>query len=135
MEATTRATAGREVMEAFVSAEESGDLEAMQRLVHEDVVMEWPQSGERFTGRDNALAAIIATEVRPEIAGAPRIVGEGDVWILSMPLRYGVDLYHYAGVFELADGRIRRSTEYFGAPFAAQEARAQFADKTAPPIG
>jgi SnoaL-like domain len=128
MEATTRTDAGREIMEAFVAAQERGDLEAMQRLVHEDVVMEWPQSGERFTGRDNALGAITATDVKPEMAGDPRILGDGDVWVLAMPLRYGADLFHYVGVFGLADGRIRRSTEYFGAPFPAQEERARFTD-------
>ncbi len=34
-----------------------GNLEAAMALVHEDYVMEWPQSGERFRGRDNALGA------------------------------------------------------------------------------
>jgi ketosteroid isomerase-like protein len=135
METTTPTDAGRHIMEAFVAAEESGDLEALKLLVHDDVVMEWPQSGERFTGRDNALAAITATEVKPELAGEPRIVGCGDVWILAMPLRYGADLYHYVGVFELADGRIRRSTEYFAAPFPAQEGRARYADGRADATG
>jgi hypothetical protein len=89
--------------------------------------MTWPQSGERFIGRDNALGALLATEEKPEFAGEPRIIGEGSSWVLTMPLRYGADIYHYAGIFELEDGVIRRSTEFFGAPFPAQPARAQFA--------
>ena len=32
-----------------------GNLEVAMAPVHEDYVMEWPQSGERFRGRDNAL--------------------------------------------------------------------------------
>jgi hypothetical protein len=45
-----------------------------------------------------------------------------------MPLRYGDEIHHYIGVFEIDGGRIRRTTEYFGAPFPAQEFRAKFAE-------
>ncbi len=113
----------------FLEAAESGDLEAAAAVVHDDVVVEWPQSGERFKGRDNALAAMRATEVKPQPAGEPRMLGAGDVWVLMMPLRYGEELYHYVGVYELDGGKIRHSTEYFGAPFPAPEARAQYADR------
>ena len=131
MESTTRSTTGREVIERFLAAMEERDEDALKALVHEDVVMTWPQSGERFTGRDNALAAMAATEEKPELAGEPRIVGDGDVWVMTMPLRYGSDIYQYVGVHELDNGRVRRSTEYFGAPFPASEARARFADRAA----
>jgi hypothetical protein len=50
-----------------------------------------------------------------------------------LPLRYGSDPYHYVGIFELDDGRLRRVTEYFGAPFPAQAARAPFADRSPAP--
>jgi len=48
---------------------------------------------------------------------------------MMMPLRYGEDVYHYVGVFELEGDKIRRTTEYFGAPFPAQEGRAKFAER------
>jgi hypothetical protein len=124
-------TTGREALEGFLAAAERRDLAAVARYVHQDVVMEWPQSGERFTGRENAIGAVGATEEKPVLAGEPRIVGEGDTWVLTMPLRYGTETYHYVGVFELEDGLIRHSTEYFGAPFPPQETRARYAD--APP--
>lgn len=130
METTTRALDGREVLERFFAAEAAGDMEGMRRHVHADVVMEWPQSGERFTGIENAVGAITATEVKPEVAGEPRIVGAGGHWVMMLPLRYGDDDdYHYVGVYEIEDGRIRRSTEYFSAPFPAQEGRSRFADR------
>lgn len=115
-------------IEQFWSAAERGDLEAAARLVHPDVVMEWPQSGERFTGRDNALAAMAATEEKPQIAGEPRLLGSGDVWVAMVPLRYGEETFHYVGVFQLRDGLVAHATEYFGAPFPAPEARAPYAD-------
>jgi ketosteroid isomerase-like protein len=126
---TTTTLAGDEVLARFFEAAEAADLERMRALVHEDVTMEWPQSGERFRGVDNAAGALAATEVKPEVAGEPRIAGEGRHWTLRMPLRYGDDVYHYVGVFEIEGGRIARSTEYFGAPFPAQEGRARFAER------
>lgn len=126
MESVT--ASGRDVIEQFFGAAEGGDLAAAAKWIHPDVVMEWPQSGEHFTGRDNALGAVGAAETKPEFAGEPRIVGDGDVWTVMVPLHYGAEIAHYVGVFELGDGMIRRTTEYFGAPFPAQEARARFAD-------
>jgi hypothetical protein len=125
---TTAASAGREVLEQFLAAAERRDMDAVRARIHADVVMEWPQSGERFTGRENAIGAVSAADEPPEFAGEPRILGEGDSWVVMMPLRYGTDTYHYVGVFELDGGLIRHSTEYFGAPFPPQEARARFAD-------
>jgi limonene-1,2-epoxide hydrolase len=132
MEATTRAS-GREILERFLAAAERHDFDAARAYLHPDVVMEWPQSGERFTGVDNAIGAVAATEEKPEIMGEPRLMGEGSLWVLTMPLRYGPDIAHYVGVFELEEGRIHRSTEYFGTPFPAAESRAPFADTATSP--
>ena len=122
------AESGEEVLGRFLGAVEKGDLEAIASFAHEDIEMTWPQSGERFKGRQNALGALTATEVNGEPAGEPRIQGAGNHWVMMMPLRYGEDVYHYVGVFELEGDKIRRTTEYFGAPFPAQEGRAKFAE-------
>jgi ketosteroid isomerase-like protein len=122
-------TSNEEVIARFVGAVESGDLETAAELAHDDIEMYWPQSGERFRGKENALKAMRATEVKPEPAGEPRVVGAGDVFAMTMPLRYGEEVWHYVGVFELEDGRIRRTTEFFGAPFPASEARAPYAER------
>ena len=127
MQPTTTTTGGREILERFLAATERRDYAAMAELAHPDITMSWPQSGERFIGRDNALGALLATEEKPEFAGEPRIVGDGSTWVLTLPLRYGADIYHYAGIFELEAGLVRRTTEFFGAPFPAQAARAPFA--------
>lgn len=129
MDTQVEISSGRQVLERILDATERNDIDALRPLMHDDIVGQWPQSGERFSGPDNAIGAMTATEVKPEVAGEPRIVGSGDVWVLMLPLRYGEETYHYAGVFELDGGRLRRVTEYFGAPFPAQAARARFADR------
>lgn len=129
MNTTTETASGREILERIIDATERRDPEALRPLMHPEIVGEWPQSGERFRGPDNAVGAMTATETKPEVAGEPRIIGSGDLWVMMLPLRYGTDPYHYVGVFELDGGRLRHVTEYFGAPFPAQEARAKFADR------
>ena len=122
-------SANRDIVERFFAASERGDLAALTELVDDQMVMEWPQSGERFRGRDNVLAAMSAVEVKPQFAGSPRLVGSGQLWVLMVPLRYGDDVLQYVAIVELESGRIRRATGYWGAPFPAQAARAAFVDR------
>ncbi|HEX7067607.1 MAG TPA: hypothetical protein VF295_05345 [Candidatus Limnocylindria bacterium] len=129
MNTTIETTNGRELLERIIDATERRDPGALRPLMHPEIVGEWPQSGERFRGPDNAVGAMTATGTKPEVAGEPRIIGSGDLWVMMLPLRYGTDPYHYVGVFELDGGRLRHVTEYFSAPFPAQEARAKFADR------
>ena len=120
--------ANRALIEAFFAASERGDGAAAAALMHDDMVMTWPQSGEQFTGRENVLGAMGAVEVKPQFAGMPRLVGSGPVWVLMAPLRYGDEVLDYVAVMEIEDGKIRRGTGYWGAPFPPQEARARFRD-------
>lgn len=122
-------SASRDIVERFFAASERGDLAALTELVDDQMVMEWPQSGERFRGRDNVLAAMSAVEVKPQFAGSPRLVGSGQLWVLMVPLRYGDDVLQYVAIVELEGSRIRRATGYWGAPFPAQAARAVFVDR------
>jgi len=121
--------ANRDLVERFFAASERGDASALAAMIDDDMVMEWPQSGERFRGRENVLGAMGAVEVKPQFAGSPRLIGSGQTWVLMVPLRYGEDVLEYVAVLELAEGRIRRATGYWGAPFPAQDARAAFLDR------
>lgn len=128
MELTTDDPNGELVLR-FMAGTASGAFDAVAELVHDDFVMEWPQSGERFTGRDNAFGAMRAQREKPEVAGEPRLVGSGDTWVLMLPLRYREGVLHYVAVLEVDSGRIRRATGHWAAPFPAQEYRARFADR------
>jgi ketosteroid isomerase-like protein len=119
----------RDLVERFFAASERGDLTALTTMVDDQMVMIWPQSGERFRGRENVLAAMAAVEVKPQFAGSPRLIGSGHVWVLMVPLRYGEDVLDYVAILELENGRIRQATGYWGASFPAQDARAPFVDR------
>src|SRR5580765_6023169 len=96
-----RDQSNRDVVERYFAASERGDAQLVATLVDDEMVMEWPQSGERFVGRANVLAAMGAVEVKPEFAGQPRLIGSGHVWILMVPLRYGEDVLDYVAILEL----------------------------------
>jgi hypothetical protein len=123
---TTATINGAAVIQRLLELTDAGDVAGLRAVVHDDLEAFWPQSGERLIGPENAIAAQMANEVKPVPAGEPRIVGEGNTWVMMLPLRYGEDVYHYVGVFELRDSLIHRTTEYFGAPFPPQASRAAY---------
>jgi ketosteroid isomerase-like protein len=121
--------AGR-LAQALWEAIGAGDWEQVAGYVHEDFVQEWPQSGERIVGRDNAIAIN-----RHFPGGLPtmrfrRTVAAGPLAVLQVELTY-VDGSRYLGVsvIELRDGKIARETDYFAQPFPAPQWRAQWVEK------
>lgn len=120
------APSGPERLMALLESIEHEDWERVAESVVDDFEMRWPQSGEHFRGRDDALAALRAQDDKPTPAGEPMIIGSGEVWVLMMPLAYSHETVHYVGVFELEGDKLRRSTEYFAAPFAPKEQRAAY---------
>jgi hypothetical protein len=54
-------SANRELMERYWAAAEANDVEAMHDLRHEALVVDFPQTGERLSGRDVVRAFEEAT--------------------------------------------------------------------------
>jgi SnoaL-like domain len=121
--------AGR-LAQALWEAMGAENWEAVAGYVHEDFVQEWPQSGERIVGRDNAIAIN-----RHFPGGLPRMkfrrtVAAGPLAVLQVELAYA-DGSRYLGVsvIELREGKIARETDYFAQPFPAPQWRAQWVEK------
>jgi len=99
-------------------------------LLHDDFVQEWPQSGERIVGRDDALA------VNREFPGGPprmtvrRALSAGELGVMETELAYA-DGSRFRGVsiVEVREGRIVRETDYFGEPFPAPQWRARWVQR------
>lgn len=130
----------RAALEEFTKALTSGDIAAMGGLVEafaiDDVVEEWPQSGERIRGRDaiRRLAESYegATGTRPKFSFR-RIVGDGDVHVVEGTIDYGDGTpVSYVGIAEFRDGRLIRVTEYFANPFEAPAWRKDLVERMEP---
>ena len=64
------------------------DQDITHEIYHDDAVLEFPQSGERFEGVENfrEWRRVYPTELAFETR---RVRGEGDLWIVENSIRYG----------------------------------------------
>jgi hypothetical protein len=110
----------------------SVDSAARHQLYHDDAVLEFPQSGERFEGvasfrewRDDYPQGV---EFRPI-----RIIGSGPLWVAELSVSYddgsrmlGVSVLEFDGL------KVRRERIYGGEPWEAPEWRAKWRAPTEP---
>jgi ketosteroid isomerase-like protein len=133
------------------------DYDQLDELYTEDVVDEYPQSGEVVRGRANRRAIMearpgVGSERGPDLSSvrgqgtvehrvvAPlftvvRVQGRGDAGTTTLRTRYADGTWWWIViVYELRDGRIATSASYFAPEFQPAEWRAAFVERdTAPP--
>jgi ketosteroid isomerase-like protein len=105
------------------------DLERAHGFYHDDVVVEFPQSGERILGKRNIyeLRAHYPAKVTFKIL---RVRGEGNLWITELVITYdGGRPVHAVGVMEFRDGKIAHETHYYADPFEPPEWRSQWVER------
>jgi len=102
---------------------------------HQDYVMEMPQSGERFRGRENMRAFQEAYPTSPSSIRLRRVlvkrvlVKEG-LWVVEGVADYGGgQVLNVVLILELRDGKMWRDRWYFAEPFEAPEWRAQWVER------
>jgi ketosteroid isomerase-like protein len=116
-------TTNRTTIEALVAALNAGDLGALDRVFIDDIVMEWPQSGERIVGGANRREVYSRFPALPHVTPR-RMTGNGDLWAVEASLDYGDgDPYQCVFIFEMREGLIAKETGYWSKPFPAPEWR------------
>ena len=118
----------RDVIERFEVAFEKRDPDAIAELMHDDYVREFPQSGEKIRGKQDARSVL---ENFP--GGLPNLldhsyVVSGDLGVMKMTLEYGGNRVYACEVIDFQAGKIKRVRAYFGEPFEAPEWRAQWVE-------
>jgi ketosteroid isomerase-like protein len=89
------------------------DWERMAELLHPDVVVEWPATGERFVGRANIVAA---NAEYPEgwSINVLRVVGDGDCVVSEVEVPHeGLGVFRAASFWTVRDGLITSGREYW----------------------
>lgn len=119
----------------------SGDVQELTsrlpELASEDLVQEWPQSGERIRGRANVVAVNDhyegATGTSPKLT-LRRLTKPGQTWVAEGTIDYGDGVpVSLVSILEAGpDGRIVRQTDYFANPFDAPEWRKQWVERMEP---
>jgi ketosteroid isomerase-like protein len=127
----------RKVVEQFIQAMATNDWEAQERLLTDDFVEEYPQSGERIVGKANRRGIIEnypgGEPSDPNASGPapkpPVISGAGDQFTATGRVRYpNGETWHIVSLIELRDGKIVRMTDFFAAPFEAPAWRARYVE-------
>jgi len=78
----------RAAIDALVAAINARNLGALDKVFTEDIIMEWPQSGERIRGGSNRREIYSRFPSLPTVTPR-RTTGAGDVWVLEANLDYG----------------------------------------------
>jgi SnoaL-like domain len=115
--------AAREVMEQYLF---EPDPDVAHEVYHEDAVLEFPQSGERFEGVDNfkEWRKQYPAEVEFELR---RFRGGDDVWAAEVRARYDGGPWNYGvSILEFRGNRVAHEAIYYCEPFDAPEWRAEW---------
>ena len=117
-------------MEAFWATMQTNDFQSASDYLHDDYILDWPQSGERVRGRENFVAI---NEHYPAhgrwkftilriIAEADQVVSEVEVTdsvIVGLAITFSI----------IRDGKILRQTEFWPDSFEPATWRAQWVEK------
>jgi hypothetical protein len=95
-----------------------------------DVVLEYPQSGERIRGRRNIQASRSAQPNQKRFT-VRRILGASDLWVTEFILTYDGQPSYTVSIMEFEGGKVARETQYFGDPFEPGPSRTQWVERMA----
>jgi ketosteroid isomerase-like protein len=108
---------------------EARDWDAVAEQLHPDVVVVWPNTEERYRGRDDYLGMQHAYPEGWHIE-VLRIVDAGDTVVSEVRVEQDGKRFFAVSFFELAGGQIVRAVEYWsaGEPEPAPEWRQRWAE-------
>jgi ketosteroid isomerase-like protein len=116
----------RAMLEEHFALSRKGDAEGAHAIYHEDAVLEFPQSGERFEGVESfrEWRSEYPAETKFEIG---EVRGGDDVWVMELTVTYDGGPTNYGvSIHEFREGKIARETIYVAEGFEAPEWRAKW---------
>jgi hypothetical protein len=103
-----------------------GDQDLSHEIYHDDAILEFPQSGERFEGVANfkewrrQYPAVVTLEMR-------NLRGQGDLWVVEGAISYDGGRWEPAvNILEFRGDKVARETIYVTETWDAPEWRAQW---------
>ena len=123
----------RAALERHWEATVALDLDRAHDIYHDDLIVEFPQSGERILGEHNLyqLRAHYPIKVTFKIL---RIRGEGNLWITELIITYDGRPVNEVTIMEFRDGKVAHETHYYGDPFEPPEWRSQWVEIIKEPL-
>ena len=120
----------KKVVEEFWAAMQTNDFKAAGEFLHDDYVLEWPQSGERIRGRAN----FVSVNERYPAHGRweftiQHILAEGNEVVSDVSVTDGVFTGRAITFSRVRAGRILHQTEFWPDPFEPAAWRAEWVEK------
>ncbi|MGH9821984.1 MAG: nuclear transport factor 2 family protein [Blastocatellia bacterium] len=106
-----------------------GAQDAEYDIYHDNVIVDYPQSGERIHGKHNIQALRSHHPAKPSGFEVRRMLGNGDLWITEYVITYDNRSAYTVSIMEFNGDKVSHETQYFADPFAAPEWRAQWVEQ------
>jgi hypothetical protein len=109
-------------------ASEDGDGDAEHDIYAPSAILDYPQSGERFRGRETIQAQRGSHPAERRFA-VRRISGHADLWVSECVITYDGSPTYSVSIMEFENEHVVHETQYFADPFDAAPGRACFAER------
>jgi hypothetical protein len=110
------------------AASASGDQETEHDIYAENVICDYPQSGERIRGRANLRAQRSAHPAHPSGFAVRRITGQGTLWVSECVITYDGKPSDSVSIMEFEGDKVVHETQYFAEPFAPAAWRSKWVE-------
>ncbi|XHR95679.1 hypothetical protein ACFJIV_02945 [Mucilaginibacter sp. UC70_90] len=115
-------------LNAHWQASAAGDINAEHDIYDDDVICDYPQSGERIFGRINLQALRGHHPGKPSGFRVRRILGKGDTWVTEYTINYQEQRAYTVSIMEFREDKVIHETQYFADPFEAPAWRSQWVE-------
>jgi hypothetical protein len=107
---------------------DADDQDQIHEIYHDDLVLEFPQSGERIVSRAHVKAMREAYPAKLTFA-IQRMRHSGDLWVTELVLTYnGGPPVHAVNIMEFRGAKVAHETIYFGDPWEPPAWRAPWVE-------
>lgn len=110
-------------------ASAAGNQDVEHEIYDENVICDYPQSGERIHGKRNLQNLRSHHPGHPSDFSIRRLFGSGNLWITEYTIGYEGRSYCTVSIMEFENGKVMHETQYFAEPFDAPAWRAQWVEQ------
>ncbi|MBB3399363.1 MULTISPECIES: nuclear transport factor 2 family protein [unclassified Rhizobium] len=118
----------RVALEQHWAASDAGNFEREHEIYHADALLNYPQSGERISGRRSIQESRFVQPNHKQF-DVRRIVGDGNLWVTEFLLTYDGKPTYAVSIMEFRDGLVAHETQYFADRFEPAPSRAHLVDR------
>lgn len=116
-------------LNAHWEASAAGDINAEHEIYDNEVICDYPQSGERILGRNNLQALRSHHPDKPSGFNVKRIFGNEDIWTTEYVINYQGKEALTVSIMEFHNGKVVHETQYFMEGFEAPEWRKEWVQR------